>query len=284
MKTAVITDSGSNIYYENVTLPEGLFVVPLQVIDGQTSYREGVEITIEDTYQKVKDGKLLKTSLPILGDIEAKFLEIKELGYERIYAVPITTGLSSTLSAMSTVAESLDIEFEAFDCFTTARVQLECALKATQLFSENKTTEEVSAVLRDMADHSVTFVLPIDMDHLARGGRLTPIAAKLAGLLKINPVLYLNKETGGRIESFSKVRTMKRAMNTVIEYFKDKGVNEKYRICVAHVFDKVSGQNLVNLLKETFPKTDIYLTDLISVVGVHTGIGCIALQYVKVSD
>lgn len=282
MKTAVITDSGSNIYYENLEIPADLFVVPLQVIDGETSYREGVDITILDTYEMVKNGKLLKTSLPILGDIEAKFREIKALGYERIFAVPITTGLSSTISAMKTIASQVDIVFDYFDCYTTARVQLECALKAVEMFKEDKEISEIKEVLQDMIDHSVTFVLPTDMDHLARGGRLTPLAAKLAGFLKINPVLYLNEETKGKIESFTKVRTMKKAMKVVSDYFAEHQVDERYRICVAHVLDKVSGEYMLNLLKQRFPKTDIYLTDLISVVGIHTGIGCIAVQYVKV--
>lgn len=282
MKTAVVTDSGSNIYYEEIDKPNDLFTVPLQVIDGEKSYREGVEISILDTYNLIKDGKLLKTSLPILGDIEDLFKEIIAQGYDRIFAVPITSGLSSTISAMTTIAQQLDIDFDYFDCYTTARVQLECSLKAVEMFNEGKDIAEVKSVLKDFSDHSVTFVLPVDMNHLARGGRLTPLAAKLAGFLKINPVLYLNEETGGRIESYTKVRTMKRALQTVVDYFESHGVNEQYRICVTHVLDKVNGQALFDMLKEKFPLTDIYLTDLISVVGVHTGIGCLAVQYVKV--
>ncbi len=282
MKTAVITDSGSNIYYEDLTIPEDLFVVPLQVIDGDKAYREGVEITIHETYQKIKEGKLLKTSLPLLGDIEAVFREIKDKGYEQIFAVPITSGLSSTIQAMQTVAQDFDIPFDVFDCYTTARVQLECAFKALEMFKTGSSNQEVHLKLRDMADHSITFVVPKDMDHLARGGRLTPLAAKLAGLLKISPILYLNKSTLGKIESYSKVRTMKKALGNVVDYFVEQGVDENYRICVTHVMDLEMGQTMVDLLKEKFHKTDIYLTDLISVVGVHTGIGCVALQYVKV--
>lgn len=281
MKTAVLTDSGSNIYYEDIEIPEGLFVVPLQVIDGTKTYREGVEISIRDTYRLIKRGHLLTTSLPILGDIEEKMKEIKDLGYERIFAVPITSGLSSTVSAMSTIADQLEIEFDYFDCYTTAMVQLECALEARKLFDEEKEIEEVKEVLQEMIDHSVTFVLPVDMDHLVRGGRLTPLAAKLANFLKINPILYLNQNTGGQNESYKRVRTLRKAFQEVIDYFKDHRVNDQYRICVVHVLDEANGEKMFNQMKENFPRADVYLTDLISVVGVHTGIGTVAVQYIK---
>jgi fatty acid-binding protein DegV len=63
MKVAVITDSGSDIYTQNVHL-EGLFRVPFQVIDGDKVYLDGETITIDQTYRLIYDGKNLTTSLP----------------------------------------------------------------------------------------------------------------------------------------------------------------------------------------------------------------------------
>lgn len=280
MKIAVVTDSGSNIYHEKVEVA-GVYKVPLQIIDGDKGYREGVEITIEDTYEMVFQGKMLKTSLPLVGDIVALFKQLKEEGYDMIFGVPITTGLSSTIPAMVSAARQVDIDFDYFDCYTTAMVQLECALGARKLFDQGASVELVKQRLQDAIDQSVTFVLPTDLMHLSRGGRLSPTAAKIAGMLKINPVLYLNEETEGRIESYQLTRTMRRAQKVALDYFRDKGVGEGYRICVTHVRALADGQRFLKMVEEAFPLAQAYLVDLISVVGVHTGIGCVATQFVK---
>lgn len=280
MKVAVLTDSGSNFFGENI-VKEHLFCVPLQVIDHNKGYREGLEITSLETYDLIEQGKMLKTSAPLVGDIEEMVDHILELGYDAIFGVNITSGLSSTISTVSMVCEQKGVTYDYFDCWTTARVQLQCALKAVEMFNEQKSFEEVKQELQIMADHSKTFVIPVDMEHLVRGGRLTPLAARLAGFLKIIPILYLNQKTGGTNESYKKVRTLKKAFETVIQDMKDNHVDDTYKICVAHVKAKESGQQLYDMILEQIPNADIYLVDLVPVVGVHTGIGCVAMQYVK---
>ncbi|HHX53046.1 MAG TPA: DegV family protein [Erysipelothrix sp.] len=280
MKVAVLIDSGSNYYGENI-VKDNLFCVPLQVIDGTKGYREGLEITSLETYDMIDEGKMLKTSGPLVGDIEEMVDHIIELGYDAIFGVNITTGLSSTISTVSMICNQKEVTYDYFDCWTTARVQLQCALKAVDMFNEGKSFSDVKEELQTMVNHSNTFVIPTDMDHLVRGGRLTPIAAKLAGLLKIVPVLYLNETTKGRIESFKKVRTFKKALETVIQDMIDEGVDETYKVCVVHVKDEKAGQLFFDMIKERIPQADAYLVDLVSVVGVHTGVGCVAMQYVK---
>ena len=61
----------------------------------------------------------------------------------------------------------------------------------------------------------------------------------------------------------------------------EAGVDSSYKICVAHVKDEAAGQQLYDMILEEIPDADIYLVDLVPVVGVHTGLGAVATQYVK---
>lgn len=280
MKIAVLTDSGSNYYGENVHI-EGLYCVSLQVITPEKGLRDGQEITSIETYKLIEKNLMLKTSGPIVQDVHEVVRQIKKEGYDSVYCVNITTGLSSTIATVKMVVEQEGLQYYGIDCFTTARVQLECAMKARQMFDQDHTVQEVQQELQKMIDHSITFVIPIDMEHLQRGGRLTPMAAKLAGLLKITPILYLNEETKGKIESFKKVRTMNKAMNHVLDHFLEKGIDSSYKVCVTHVLATETANKMVELLTSKIKDLDVYVVDLVSVVGVHTGLGCLALQYVK---
>lgn len=280
MKIAVVTDTGSNMLNEGIHV-DGVFCLPLQITDGDNTYLESQTITIQETYQLVKEEHLLKTSLPPLGMIEELFVSLKEQGYEGILAVPICNGLSGTISAMNTIAGQLDMPLMAVDCYSTAHVELTLALSGRKMLDEGYSLEEVHAVLQKAALDSCTYIVPNDLNHLSRGGRLTKSAAMLAGLLKIKPVLYLNDQTEGRIDTFSKVRTMQKALKSIIEEFKKVGIDETYSFCVAHVCDAVTANTFAEDLRKEFPGSFVKVVDLISVVGVHTGIGCIGVQYIK---
>ena len=282
MKVAVITDSGSNIYQEKISMP-GLYVLPLTISSDDKTFLEGVELTIDETYQMMSEGKLLKTSQPPLGLIEELFLKLKD-EYDFLFAVPITSGLSGCIDAMQSTARRLAIHFDCIDCYSTASNQLYLAMTARKLFDQGMSVQEVKPMLEKAALESVTFVLPTDMNHLVRGGRLTKRAAALAGFFKIIPVLIVNKESGGKNDVYDKVRTLRKAEERVIDYFRQHGVGAGYRICIAHVKDPIAGAKFYDMMKESFPSADIYLTQLISAVGVHTGLGCVACQYIKKID
>lgn len=280
MKIAFVTDSGCGKSIEQL-MSDGIYSVPLQVSYDGKNFHDQEDITIDEVYALMKDGKMLSTSLPSLGKIEALFSELKEAGYERIFAVPICSGLSGTINAMSMCAEQLGLVFEYVDCHVTAVVQEYMIKLAKSLFEDGKSMGEIKEVLGRIVDTTNTILLPNDLQHLKRGGRLTPLAATLGGLLKIKPILKINQETNGKIDVADKVRTMHRAMDNVIELMKKEHVDDSYMITVAHADDAEEADVYMGKIKAAFPTATHQIIKLVSVVGVHTGRGCQAVQYFK---
>lgn len=280
MKTAVVLDSGSNYYNESINMP-GLFAIPLQIIEGDKAYKESIEISNKKVNEKMLDGIRIQTSLPVLGELEKLFKSIKDQGYEQILAVPITTGISGTLEAMVGAAAQVDIELDYLDCFTTMHTQLYCAIRARNFLDQGKSLTETKELLQVVIDNSNTFIIPDNLNHLAQGGRLSPLAAKLGGLLRIKPILHLNKETKGVIDPFDKVRTMSGALDRVVEAFKEEGVDETYHITITNVENQKDADKITEKLKLVYPNNQFTQDDLISTVSAHVGIGTVALQYYK---
>ena len=280
MKTAFVTDSGCGKSVEEL-MKDGIYSVPLQVSYDEKNFHDQEDIKIDEVYELMKEGKMLSTSLPALGKIEDLFVSLKEQGYERIFAVPICSGLSGTINAMVLCAQQQGIVFEYVDCHVTAVVQEYMVKLAKSLYENGKSIEEVKEVLQRVVDTTDTLLLPNDLQHLKRGGRLTPLAATLGGLFKIKPILKINQETSGKIDVVDKVRTMHRAMDNVIEIMKQEHVDDSYMITVAHADDEVEAQVYMDKLKAAFPHAAHQIIKLVSVVGVHTGRGCQAVQYFK---
>ena len=135
-----------------------------------------------------------------------------------------------------------------------------------------------------MIDSCNTLLVPYDLNHLKRGGRLTPLAAALAGLLKIKPILQINKSTSGRIDVKEKVRTFSRAMNHLLDIMKEDGVNKQYHVTFAHVDDEQTAEEYRQKAISMFPGITSQTWQLCNVVSVHTGLKCQAVQYFKMVD
>lgn len=283
MKTAFVTDSGTGKSVSELK-KDGIFSVPLQVSYDNTNYQDLEDLGIERIYELMKEGVMLSTSLPSLGRIEALFEHLKEDGYEQIFAVPICSGLSGTLNAMEMCAKSVGLPFLSVDCHVTAVVQEYLIRLAKRLHERGTAAAQIKEVLEAVVANTNTLLLPNDLQHLKRGGRLTPLAAALGGLLKIKPILKINKETAGRIDVVDKVRTMHKAMDKVIQIMRQEHVGKGYSITVAHADDAEEADYYMKKIQEAFPEAETQIIKLVSVVGVHTGRGCQAVQYFKKAE
>lgn len=277
MKIAFVTDSGSGLSAE-YWKKQGIYCLPLQITVEGTSFDEGETISYQQVIDRLKKQEVLKTSMPAFGKIMDLFEQLKEDGYEGIFAVPICRGLSGTLDAMESAATDLGLQFYGFDCYSTAVIQAHCILTAKKMYEEGKSIDEIMAALEASASSCDTILLVNDLQNMKRGGRLTPIAAALGGLLKIKPILHDNKETDGKVDVLDKVRTMSKAQDKVIERMKNIGVNRNYDFTVAHVDAREAAEAYARKISEAFDGASIRIIDLVSAVGVHTGLGCLAVQ------
>jgi DegV family protein with EDD domain len=279
MKVAVVTDSACGMSHLNIKM-DGLYMIPLQITDGETNFFEGVNITNDQCYQMMFMGKHMKSSQPSFGYIEELFTKLKE-EYDHIYAVPLGKGLSSTLNTMELVAHEVNVPFTGLDCYSMANNELVCAVTARELFDQGKSVEEVDRIIRDMAEHSITLIMAEDLKLFAKNGRTTALAATIGGFLNIKPVLVIRKETEGRIDILEKLRTVHKAFHFIVEEFERFGIDDDYEFCIGHAWSKESAELLEGMIRERFPNNKLYVTDLICSGGVNAGLGCVATQAIR---
>lgn len=280
MRIAVLTDSGSALNKEQAK-QHGLYFMPLQVIDGESSFQDGVDITTEEVYDRLRQNHTPKTSMPILSVIEDTIMEIKQDGYDAILSVPLSSGLSSTFNSIEICGKDLNIPVVTIENYTTCDLQGYVALLAKQYVDEGKTLEETKALVEAKVERSGTLILPNDLQHLKRGGRLTPLAAAAAGLLKIKPILYIGPETKGKIDVFEKVRTEKKAAAFAVDHISAFLKGKQGKVFVIHSDYYAKAEEISHSLKEQNPELDIEINTISAVISAHTGLNCIAIQYIE---
>lgn len=279
-KTAVLTDSGTGLTQKEAQ-EAGLFFLPLQVLHEDRQYLDGVSIQLHEVYDLLKQQAKLTTSMPPIGLVEETLTQIKEAGYDSIICIPITSGLSSSMALIQATAEEIGIKVHLIDCYSTCYLQRYLAMCAKQLADQGIAAEEIVKRLNDSIASSNTLIIPDDLQHLKRGGRLTPVAAALGGLLKIKPLLQLNQSCEGKIDVYDKVRTMSKAQEKAINTFVNEHVDGDYICSCLHTDALEAGTALKDKLQAALPNTEIYFGYIGAVISVHTGIGCLGIQYMK---
>lgn len=277
MNVAFVTDTGTGMSCEEWK-KEGIFCVPLQIECDGVSYDEMETLKYDQYIEFLHQKKIMKTSLPKLGRIEDCFQEIKEQGYDTVFCVPICKGLSGAYDAMQMIANQLELKFVGVDCYVTAVVEKYCVRLAKKMYEAGKDLESIVSCLNKIIETADTILIFEDLQHMKRGGRLTPGAALLGGLLRIKPVLHIDKSTEGKVDVVSKPRTLSKAQANVIARLKEKKVNCDYTFILAHVDALENAKEYKKKIEESIEGACVQIIDLVSAVGVHTGLGCLALQ------
>lgn len=281
-KIAVLSDSGCQIeinQYED----QGIFIAPLCITIEDHTYLDQKEISSVEVFERMKnEGIDVKTSQPSTGVLVELIQKIKDLGYDEIIGLPIATGLSSTLNGMKIAADMVEIPIHLVDTKGTAGNHKYLTMMAAQFVKEGKSAQEIVEILTRMVDDSGTIIMAPNLEHLKKGGRITPAVAMLAGMLKIVPIMELNYDLGGKIDTLAKVRTVSKARVTLVNRMIEKGVNAKdYKVTIEHVLCEESAQELKRIVLEKIGDIEIELRELPSVVGAHMGVGGIGIQYIR---
>ena len=281
MKIAVVTDSNSGITQAQAK-EMGITVLPMPfMIDGETYY-EDITLTQEQFYQRLKDNSDISTSQPTPDSIMKLWDELlKE--YDQIVHIPMSAGLSGSCATAMMLAGEDEYEGKAFvvDNHRISVTQYQSVKDAMMLADMGMDGAQIKKRLEETAADSVIFVTVDTLKYLKKGGRITPAAAALGTLLRINPVLII---LGDKLDSFAKARTIKQAktlmMNAILKELDERLHDSECKDChlaIAHSDNEEAALEFKKEVEEQFPDADIYLAPLSLSIACHIGPGSLAL-------
>lgn len=269
MKIAVMTDSTA--YIPEKTREElNIHMVPLSVVFDDTSYREEIDITTEEFYEKLRSYKELPTtSQPSIGYIAEKLEQLAE-DYDAVISVHLSSGISGTYQAVLSAGEMVEgIDLYAYDSEASCFVQAFYVYEAVKLSKENKTPEEIIARLDEMKQSMRAYFMVDDLTNLTRGGRLSNAQAIVGSLLQVKPVLHFVDKL---IVPFEKIRTRKKAVNRLIGMLEAEAEKGKdLKVSFIHANDEEAALALEKDFKQKYPNIETSISYFGPVIGTHLG-------------
>lgn len=286
MKVAIMTDSNCGITQAEAK-ELGLFVLPMPfTIDGQ-EYREDINLTQDEFYDKLMTGAEVFTSQPAAGEVSGFFDKILK-DYDQIVHIPMSSGLSGSCQTAMMIASDEDYQGKVFvvDSQRISVTQKWDVLDALELAKQGKTGQEIHDILMENKFNATIYITVNTLEYLKKGGRITPAAAALGGLLKIKPILSIQ---GEKLDSFQKTRTMAKANKIMIEAA-IKDIKERIddsedfhntHIMIAYTYDKEQALELKEQVAEIFKDHEIMCDPLSLSVACHIGPHSLAVAACK---
>lgn len=276
-KIAWITDTTASLNKEIIE-QYNIHVVPLNIVINQESYKETIDITQKEFYERMKsEDSKFQTSQPGLGDFVELYTKLKE-EYDFGIAIHASSLLSGTFQTSVMAAEMADFKLLAIDSLTGSYPLSFLVKKGIELVEKGLDISEVVAELNGLREHTRLYLVPSNLDQLKKSGRVSSGQAILASLFNIKPILAI-EDGGAKIKD--KVRTEKKAIAWLINNLKtDLETKSVKKVAIVHANDTERAAELEKLVNETFPDIETEIMMLITVAGVHTGVGTLGISWV----
>ncbi|WP_066064929.1 DegV family protein [Neobacillus soli] len=277
-KIAWITDTTASLSKDFIEQHQ-IHVIPLHVVINDEFYKETIDISQQEFYERMKndDGKF-QTSQTAISDFVDLYKILKE-EYDFGIAIHASSLLTGTYQSSVMAAEMEDFKLFAIDSQTGSYPLSFLVKKGIELVEQGLGPDEVVGQLNALREHTRLYLVPSNLDQLHKSGRVSGGQKILASLFNIKPILSI--EDGGAAKIKDKVRTEKKAQTWLVNRLKeDLETKAVSKVAIVHANDIERAAGLEQLVNETFPDIKTELMMLITVAGVHTGVGTLGLSWV----
>lgn len=283
LRIAVVTDSNSGISSEEAK-EKGIIVLPMPFIIGEESYFEDINLTQEQFYEMLTDGKEIHTSQPSLEAVMDLWDELlKE--YDEIVHIPMSSGLSGSCESAIMLSADYDGKVQVVNNQRISVTQRQSALDALKLVEEGKNAKEIKDILEADKMNSSIYIMLDTLYYLKKGGRITPAAAALGTILRIKPVLQIQ---GEKLDAFAKARTSNQGKSIMINAIRsdmenrfDGATPDNIWLQIAYTKDLDAALALKEEVAAAFPGFEIAMSPLSLSVACHIGPGALAVACCK---
>ncbi|HIW89472.1 MAG TPA: DegV family protein [Candidatus Ligilactobacillus excrementipullorum] len=287
MKIAVVTDSTAYLSPKQIE-KYNIHIVPMPVIiDGKT-YREGVDLTTDQFYDKLRTSDSFpSTSQPAVGELVQMYENLGDQGYDVVISIHLAATISGFYNTLQTVVapQVKNTKVIPFDSEITVLLMGYLVIEAARMAQRGETPATIISRLEHLRQTQDEYFVVDDLQNLVRGGRLSNATAFIGSVLKIKPILTFDEETD-QIVAFDKVRSTKRALKRVESLFEEKlkKVDYPVRMIIIQGNDEEAAINWQQKLAKQYPDFTIDNSYFGPVIGTHLGEKALALAWMEDID
>lgn len=278
-RVAIITDTVANL--PEATYRElGVRVVPQIVVFGDTSYREGIDLTLEEFYERLEAADPLPTtSRPTPQSYAEAYEDARASGAGEIVVLTPSARLSGAHDAAAAAAKEWGRPVIIVDTKTVSLAQALVVMEAARLARAGASGEEIRERAEAIRPQVALYGAIHTLWYLQRTGRVGRASAAVGSLLQIKPILTVSLD--GVVDTVDRVRTWARALGRLVDQIgldRPQG-NARLHAGVMHARALPDAQSVAEQIKGRYGVQEVMTTYFTPAVATHTGPGLVAVAY-----
>jgi hypothetical protein len=274
---ALVVDSSCDLPDE-VLDRHGIVLVPIQVIEGATTYLDRVGISRDELYRRMKDGAVFTTSQPTPAAFVQGFEDALSSA-DGALGVLLSKALSGTFASGQAAARALGRPITLVDSRSVSLGLGLLALRAAELIEAGWPVGRIAAELTRIRDQSGAFFTVDTFENLLRSGRVGRGRAWLGTLLDVKPILEVSQD--GRVVPLDRVRGRDGLLPRVLRHLDQRLTPRprELRVGIVHAHAAEAAARLADAVQARYAPKDLLVSEVTAALGVHAGPGAWGIFY-----
>jgi DegV family protein with EDD domain len=257
-------------------------IIRSMILMGGKEYVDFEELTANQFYEMLENDPSLfpRTAMASTGTMLEAYEKLRDEGCDEALFVTISSKMSGINDNALIAAKMVEgIKVTVFDSKTVGYLQCKMAFLAHDLAKAGKSMPEIIEELSFIRDNNHMYFAVNDLSYLVKNGRLSNAAGFLAGVLKIKPLLEIDKN--GAVVTVEKIRTFPKAVERVVEKFLDETEGKDYEPFIIHANNPEVAEGIRRKILSLRPELkEINEYILTPAVGAHCGPKAVSIGYV----
>lgn len=275
----IVTESTADIPRDMVTRL-GITIVPSYVVFGTETYRDGVELTKRQFYEKLAVTNVIPTTATPPPAIYEEVYRRLARETDEIVSIHLAANLSGLYNAASVAARSVsEANIAVIDSGQITMGYGWMAVAAAEAAQRGDSLKQVIALVEGMKDRSRLLAVLDTLDFVHRGGRVGWVQAMIGTLLQIKPVINVRL---GEVNLLERTRTWKRALDRLMEMVQALGPLERAIVLHANAPDRA--ELVADRLQVVAPGWERLVGQAGVTIASHVGPGAIGIAFVAADN
>ena len=262
-----------------------IHVIPMEVVVGEMTflhYPDGRNLGFSEFYDSLRKQQLASTvqiNVQTYMDIFEEFLKDGKDVLYIAFSSALSGSFNSSLIAMNELRQSYpERKLYCVDSLCASTGEGFLVYHAALERDKGKTIDEVKNWAEESRLKINHWFTVDDLNHLKRGGRVSPTVAFAGTLLGIKPLLHVNEE--GHLLPVSKVRGRAKALEGLVEKFEQTAINPEEQVVFISHGDCLEDALIIEKhIRERVAVKDVVLNYIGPVIGAHSGPGTVAIFF-----